>query len=449
MKVIWLCGLALSCIVTILAVLRGGYIGNDYDAHIDRLRNASRIFDFTVVDPPIYYGIGNSFFFVIGNNNVFPITLSIVQVLVNALALWWFFNYTRPIFRSERLHLGLVLLLTFLPVRMIHAASLGTDWMTIPVFVLLLYLFERFRTKDKPTFLDAALLCLGLALGVWSKYSFVALLPAFLLIFLFLWIRQGWGLQKFVLTCLLAFTLPSVLLLFSFWQGRETGSYGTHKTWIPKGGLPGQPEMDYSDLFSVKAADLELFEAPEMYQTKAPVPGQYYVGFRAPHKHSYLALSHMDIFSDPTNQFQILPQPQNIDAHLIPDLKIREEWKTQVMRIALWLGLTWTLLALAGTILLSLRAVVHLWRGEIAREDVLAVLCVFYFLMMFLPIPLVLYGALHGYWMPRLILAPLLVFFFAGFLLIDRSLPQRSGWITIALLALVGVQSMVNIIVLA
>jgi len=74
---------------------------------------------------------------------------------------------------------------------------------------------------------------------------------------------------------------------------------------------------------------------------------------------------------------------------------------------------------------------------------------VFYFLMMFLPIPLVLYGALHGYWMPRLILAPLLVFFFAGFLLIDRSLPQRSGWITIALLALVGVQSMVNIIVLA
>ena len=145
MKVIWFCGLALSCIISAVDIFRGGYIGNDYDAHIDRLRNTARIFDFTAVDPPTYYGIGNSLFLLIGNNNGFPITLAILQTLVNALALWWFFNYTRPLFRSKVLHLALAFLLIFLPVRMIHAASLGTDWMTIPVFVLVLFLFERFR----------------------------------------------------------------------------------------------------------------------------------------------------------------------------------------------------------------------------------------------------------------------------------------------------------------
>ena len=226
----------------------------------------------------------------------------------------------------------------------------------------------------------------------------------------------------------------------------ETGSYGTHKVWIPKGGMPGQPEMDYSDLFSIKAADLELFDAPEMYQTKSPVPGMYYVGFRVPHKHSYLALSHMGIFSDTTNQFQILPQPQNIDAHLIPDMKIREEWKTQVMRVAIILGLIWTILALIGTVWLVVKTVPHLWQGKLGREHVLAVLGIAYFLMMFLPIPFVQFGALYGYWMPRLILPPLLFFFLAGFLLIDRSPLERSRWITIPLAVLVGVQCIIHVL---
>jgi DNA-directed RNA polymerase specialized sigma24 family protein len=55
-------------------------------------------------------------------------------------------------------------------------------------------------------------------------------------------------------------------------------------------------------------------------------------------------------------------------------------------------------------------------------EDVTAILGVALFLIIFLPIPFVHGGALFGYWTPRLILPSLLYFFWAAFLLIDRTI---------------------------
>jgi sugar lactone lactonase YvrE/4-amino-4-deoxy-L-arabinose transferase-like glycosyltransferase len=449
-RTLWASALVVSFLLSIFAAFRGGYVGPDYNMHLSRLLNdSSKIFDFSATSPPTYYLLGHALFLVIGRNSAFPITLSIAQVVINVLAMWWFFLYTERRFNSPLIHLGLVFFLAFLPVRIIHAATIGPDSMTIPLFVLILFLFDNFRTDETSTPQSAALLGLALGAAVWVKYSFMALIPTLFVVFIFLWASRRWNWQRFFAICLLSLSLASALSIHSFWASSRLHGYNTEKHWLPKGGSPGQPEMDYKDLLSVKTADLQLFEAPEMFKHE-PSDGQHYhVGFRVAHKHSYLGLSHMGVFTDTMNLFQELPGSQSIDRYLIPDSKIRRPWKTRVMVASMSLGTFWTVLALIGTPLIFLGALKHLYEDKLQREDVLVFLGGAYFLLMFLPIPFVNSSVLSGYWTPRLILPPLLCFFCAAFLLIDKSIAHSSKNIAAVILALVIIQGAIEIVMLA
>jgi 4-amino-4-deoxy-L-arabinose transferase-like glycosyltransferase len=448
-RVLWACALGVSFLISVLAAFRGGYVGGDYNLHLARILDAKRIFDFSAVDPPIYVLLAHGLFRLIGRNNGFVITLSIIQAAINILALWWFFRYTERRFRSPVLHLALVFFLTFLPVRIIHAVSVGTDdWMTVPVFVLVLFLFDKFLSEKTSTPKNAAFLGLALALGIWSKYSFVAFLPAVFVILAFLWWKRAWKLKRFVAICALSLVLPSALMLYSYWETTRVKDSLARSIWLPKGGGPGQPDMGWKDLFSVKAADLELFRAPEMFKHE-PSDGGYHVGFRRAHQHSYLALSHLSTFTDTWNLFQDLPGAHNIDRYLIPDFHTRRPWKTPVMAASMSLGTLWTALALIGTPWIFFGAVKNLWRDKLEREDVAALLGTAYFLLMFLPIPFVYWGCLQGYWMARLILPSLLFFFWAAFLLLDRTIVAKRGKIAFVVLALVIVQCGIEIVMLS
>jgi len=197
--------------------------------------------------------------------------------------------------------------------------------------------------------------------------------------------------------------------------------------------------MEYKDLFLVKTNDLRLFRAPEYFMGEVLLP----------HRYSYLGLSHMGVFTDTMNLFQELPGSQSIGRYLIPNLKVRRPWKTPVMVASMSLGTLWTVLALIGTPLIFLGALKHLYEDKLEREDVLAFLGGAYFLLMFLPIPFVNSSVLSGYWTPRLILPPLLCFFCAAFLLIDKSVARSSKTIAAVLLALVIIQSAIEIVMLA
>ena len=164
-RALWLFALGSSFFVSVFAAFRGGYIGPDYYTHFARLVGQSPIFDFAATSPPIYYLLGHGLFLLVGNADIFPTLLSIVQATTNALALWWFFAYTERRFSSRLIHLGLTFFLAFLPVRMIHASTIGTDSTTIPLFVLLLFLFDRFLSGEDFTVNNASFLGLGLALA--------------------------------------------------------------------------------------------------------------------------------------------------------------------------------------------------------------------------------------------------------------------------------------------
>ena len=443
---LWACALGVSFFLSVYAIFRGGYIGGDYNTHLARILNPTRFFDFSMGDPPIYVLLGHGLFRLIGKNNGFPITLSIIQLAINTLAMWWFFLYTERRFRSPLVHLAFVFFLTFLPVRIIHAVCFGTDWMTIPVFVLVLFLFDKFLSEKTSTPKNAAFLGLALALGIWSKYSFMALLPAVFVIFIFLWWKRAWNLKRFVTICALSLVLPSALVLHDYWQSTRVKDAAAQTMWLPKGGVPGQPETTWKDLFSVKAADLQLFSAPEFYRRKISDP--YPFGFREAHRHGYLALWHMGIFTDTYNHFQDLPGPQSVDLYLIPDFKTRRPWKTPVMVASMSLGTLWTILALMGAPWTFFGAVKHLWRDKLEHEDVAALLGVAYFLLMFLPIPFMYQTALTGSWSPRLTLVPQLYFFWAAFLLLDRTILAKWEKIAFVVLALVIVQCGIEIVML-
>jgi 4-amino-4-deoxy-L-arabinose transferase-like glycosyltransferase len=434
-RIVWVSGLGLAFIVSIRAVLRGGYIGPDYPMQLSRLIQWPKVFDFSASNPPIYYLLGHPLFLLIGSSNSFPITLSILQVTVNLVALWYFFCYTQPRFRSTIVHSAFCLFLVFLPVRIIHAATLGPDSMTVPLFVLLLLVFDKFLREETSTLRNAALLGLVLGVAVWVKYSFMALIPTLLVVFFSSWMRHRWVVQRFVAICILSLVLPSAVSIYSFWASSRMHGYNTEKHWVKKG-IP--PDMTYRDLLSVKANDLRLFRAPEYFKREILLP----------HRYSYLGLSHMGVFTDPMNLFQELSVPQDIGKVLIPDQKTRRDWKTPVMSASMYLGIIWTASALVGTVWLLSAALYRLAKGDLQREHITILLGVAYFLLMFLPIPFVHGGALFGYWTPRLILPPLLAFFLAGFLFIDQKVLPNSLAFPIAVEFLVAIQCAVEAIML-
>jgi 4-amino-4-deoxy-L-arabinose transferase-like glycosyltransferase len=435
-RLLWSCAICVSLLLSIFGALRGGYIGPDYYTHLARLTEWPKVFDFSATEPPVYYLLGHALFRVIGSNNAFPITLSILQAAINAVAIWYFFRYMEGRFESSLVHLALVLFLTFLPVRLIHGVTIGTDALTIPCFVLVLYLFDRFLGGENALPKNAVFLGLTLGLSVWVKYSFIALVPAIFGVLICIWRTRRWKLNRFIAICALALTLPSVLALYSFRRTTRLQGYYTQLLWLPKG---VEADMNFKDLLFVKKNDIQLFNAPQYFKKQ----------ILAAHKHSYLALSHLGVFTDTMNLFQQLAVPLRFESILIPDQKLRRPWKTYLMQASMSVGVLWTILALIGTPWTLFRALKKLWKDKLDREDTTAILGIAYFLLMFLPIPFVYNGDLFGFWTPRLILPALIYFFQAAFLLIDRKIATKSRHLTLALFFLVVVQGLIEIVMLA
>lgn len=427
--------LGLSFLLSVLAAYRGGFVGPDYNTHFWRLVQMPNLLDFSSTDPPIYYLLGRGLYRLTGPTNAFPITLSILQAALNTVALWFFSLFSERRFRSPVLHLALGLFLAFLPVRVIHAVSLGTDCLTVPVFVLVLFLFDKFLTAGTSTFRNAALLGLGLTLGICCKYSFMALLPAVFVMFVSLWWKWRWSLKRFVGICALALVLPSAVTLHNFWASSHGSGYSTNTLWRGKG---MGADMSHKELFSVRVVDLQLYKAPEYFKREILTANKY----------SYLGLSHLGVFTDPMNLFQVFKLPPHLDGTLIPDYKTRLAWKTSVMKASMKLGTLWTCLALLGTAWLLFRTLNHLFREKLRREEAAILLGTAYFLLMFLPIPYVHAALLFGYWTPRLILPALLCFFLAAFLLLDRKVGRWSSWFPFVVLTLAVIQCGIEITML-
>ena len=433
----WITALAVSFVVCVLATFRGGYVGPDYNTHLWRLMEWSKIFDFSTTNPPIYYLFGHVLLKIVGNNNGFLFTISILQAAINTVALGWFALFIENRFKSSVIHTALILFLAFLPVRMIHSTTLGTDCTTIPAFMVILGCLDKLLATQGFRLRNALYLGAALTLAICLKYTFMALLPIVSVIFIVLARKRAWGFRRFAAISLAGLLAATVFTLASFWLSSRVHGYNTDKHWVKYS--PTDSDMGYWEILSVRRADLVLFKAPQAFK-EAVAPA---------HVHSYLGLCHMGIFTDPMNLFQVLREPQVFGFPLVPDLKERAGWKTPVMVASMSLGLIWTLFALIGTAWALRRAVLNLAKGRLEREDSTILLGTAYFLLIFLAIPFVYGAALYGYWTPRLILPAIISFSLAAFLFIESKVAKRSNAIASWILFLVAVQCGIEIAMLA
>src|ERR1043166_2101376 len=214
-RLIWAGAIGVSLLLSILAARRGGYIGPDYQTHLERLTQWPRLSFFVTPPPPIYYLLGYAVFRAVGSSNAFPITLSILQAVLNAAALWNFFRFVEQRFQSSLVHVSFVVFLALLPVQVIHATTIGTDCLTIPCFVLVLFLFDKFLNAETAVPRKAAVLGAGLGVTIFVKYSFIPLIPSIAGVLLVLWRKRRWLLTRFIALSLLTLLLPSALALYS------------------------------------------------------------------------------------------------------------------------------------------------------------------------------------------------------------------------------------------
>jgi hypothetical protein len=436
----WATSIALggSLLLCILATFRGGYIGPDYYTHLMRFIDWRQVFDFSTTNPPFYFLIGWGLWKVIGSNLAFLFTVSILQASINTIAIYWFLIYCEGRFSSRIIHFSLGLFLAFLPVRMIHSATLGTDCTTIPVFVLILFCLDKLLAEGGLTVKNASALGVSLALAIGLKYTFMALLPALALVFVILALKRKWGFQRFVTISLVSLLLATLFTLASFWLSSRVHGYNTERHWKPPNPANVR-DMSFVDLFSFKKDDAHLFSAPQAFK-------EY---LTPPHAHGYFPLSHFGIFTDPMSLFQQLKIKQVFGGVIIPDQHERAPWKTPVMVASIWLGIIWTLLALVGTFWSLARAGQNLARGKLEREDSTVIMGTAFFLLIFLAIPFVFGAALFGYWTPRLILPSILSSSLAAFLFVDKVLVRGSKVTEFTVLFLVSIQCLVEIVMLA
>ena len=104
------------------------------------------------------------------------------------------------------------------------ATAISADAMTIPLFVLLLFLFDRLRLHPS-TFSNAAVLGLALAIAIFTKYSFMALIPAVLILLVFMAWNRHWKLSRFIAVAALALIVPSAVAGASFWASLRLHGY--------------------------------------------------------------------------------------------------------------------------------------------------------------------------------------------------------------------------------
>jgi hypothetical protein len=200
--------------------------------------------------------------------------------------------------------------------------------------------------------------------------------------------------------------------------------------------ITGKPAnlMTYGDILSVKRVDSHIFDAPPWDEPLDPAlrpayngkplfaPGPYELLVN--HRHGYLALNHLMIFTDGDNIFQYDPT----DAYFGQ----RSERNQQLMALAVKTGVPITLACIACMVTLGGIGIVQGTFAPVrSRPDIETALLLalgwFANNVVFLPFVGGAGPYLAGLWDPRLNMAALLLFLLLTVYVLDRTLRGRAG----------------------
>ena len=444
-------------LVQVNAVLHRGYVGQDFfSQHVPLIQQAMRDpWGFTTVltgwrtNPPLYYLLAAGVSVWCGRTRAFEV-IAFLNIVINLIGLVLFSRILRRLIGDPVLRLACMALVLFLPFALIHAVVIACDAPAAPIFFLIAYLCVLLAQAASPGRVVTLAFAIGVAVvvGLGIKFTFVSTAAALtVLVPLLAWAKR-WERRTASRAFVLAAAIPLVLGL------AELGAY--HRA-IEESHF-GQPKdaaygMSLRSLLLFRPGDRHVFDAPPYNETvqigsRVPVPA---TGSWEPQpgtefnllqvdRFSYPALLHLAMFSDICNFYQGRPPRQYFGP--------RSASHQARMALAVRTGTLFSLAALLAVPLVTLTELLSCLRNRSPRAvmtliPILMGLAFFLSIVVGMPFAGGAYGA--GYWLPRLVVPSLLVFFACVFIALDRLPLPAKRWVGWSCLALVVFQALVHV----
>lgn len=430
------CILAGFLVVTFQAIQNGTTIGQDMGTHMaitQRLwAQPSVWFTTDLTFRPLLYWVGGwCVWFTQGKFGYELASVIFTLAATGSLAL--LHDAERRVIASPALRVAGLALVSFLPLTVITTVVYAADTVVALPFVLagwgVMRCLEAGSGRDAWRY--AALGGLGFTLGNLSKATFLGLPAGIVFVLLALWrTRRITGRQSLVLLGF-AVAVPCAVGGWIVARGhREMAGRATLHSFNWK----GTGEMTLRSLAGVKASDGRIFNAPE-YLTSEVRDGVLLYPMLLDNNYSYPALLHLGVFTDLlnfANHAQLpRPEPQRTAAR----------WSVR-------LGLLFSLAALAGVLAVWLATAIGFIlpaRMPATAALLWSTLAMAWYAPIAAALPFVDHVYIMGYWLPRLVLPALWIFYLSGIALLDR-LPDR--WptrIAVVVLPLVALLSALEI----
>jgi len=392
-----------------------GYIGQDFVYNRDAVLSFSQSSGYSKTNPPGFYWFG-SFIHNHFSSTHYLEAIALGYLIFNASALWIIFGFLWRGISRWQLRYAAAAFATFVPFRLIHSVVLAADAFTVPFFALVAFFTLRLFGNPRRV-LSWAGMSLSLSAGLLCKYTFVGLLPPVaLLLAVAVWRRlpRG-GRLAWTGMGILSLALPTGIVAFQLVEAATANSYHlSRKPWLPKD-LP--PAMRWSDMLTLQGSDLRLLSAPDYY-------GGALYGFRT---YSYIGLLHVSSFTDVLECFQPPAGTGSTDwdkTTVDPIRRKRSALSQSLQTVAVRWCVIYSALAIAGTLYCVVRSGLSLLLGRPLLADatvVITALATGFYLPIFFSLHELTNPYASGYWMPRLIMPALLVFYGLGFVMIDSA----------------------------
>jgi hypothetical protein len=425
---------AAATLLQINGVLHHGYMGQDWGTSADTAARAIRMrapgwIVYVGTNPPALFWLAGFVHWATGTAAYIAAT-SFVLVLAGTAALWVWWRLANATIDEATLRVAAMLTLAFLPVRLIHSVVFAGDAVVVLPFTLVLWLaYELFRATD-PRRQVELVVALGVALvaSISSKYTMASALP--LVAVLLLVLRRVFSSRK-VLAVALVLTVIIPGLFAVYYHHVYTHLPGTDTRRVFWG-----HDMDWRSLLMLRAHDVDVLGAPQ-YLDKIRLKGIETYNLLVPNRHSYPALLHFSMFTDPLNIFQYDPTDSYFGA--------RDELHRRLMTWAVRWAVPLSLLMIGATAVYLFRALSYLRdlrAGALDRKLPILIVVLFsvaFFANIAVFLPFVQQAYYCGYWTSRLVMPALLGCCLLGFTLLDERL--HSSGARLAVLAYAAAQA--------
>jgi 4-amino-4-deoxy-L-arabinose transferase-like glycosyltransferase len=401
------------------------FIGQDFSVHLfctrDLILQPDHWYSFDYTNRPVPYWIGILCHDILKGPLDKDLSLAgCVFVVLNALALLLLHASSRRFIASPLLRISAFAFVAFLPSTMVTSVVYAADAVAQLPFAFAAWSLIRSTeaTTTRSTAIFAGLAGLALWLGNLAKYTFIVMPAAVVLVLILLrwWNRISWR-QAAIIGALAV--LPPLLAGYMIDREakREVASREDRHTFD----WAGTEEMTWNDVLYLKRSDTRIFEAPG-YWDPPPVTGPIEYGglpLLDRRSYSYPALFHLGIYTDVLDYAN-----QGSFDNGVP----RPEPQKKFSRLAVWLGLPFSVGLLVTTIVFWLRNFLALFRARIGPSNgalVWGAMALTWYLPLVLVLPYIHNAYVWGYWLPRLVIPSLWGFALVLFATADEVFAQR------------------------